>query len=477
MKGNATSSVLLIEMPFSIPLAPNPALPLLKGYLQAHGIQTDCKYWGRELFKMNRQCNFLPASTYVTLIDVPLLVGDLIFGSWLFPECHIEFEKEVGKLLSGYGIPENDKIEGLLTFEKELKKIVSRWLKEIECGNYSLIGFTITTGQLLPSLYLAKRIKAQGCQVPIVFGGSLCSKEMGISILRNFDFVDLVVDGEGEVTLCELAKKANNGEDLRGIAGTFHRSDNGKVVVNPPRPPIEDLDALPFPDYSEFFEKYCGAKDRYDIDVPIWGSRGCSWNHCTFCENIGSWGRHRARSPENIVQELLFLNETYKVSNFLFYDNSLNPKGSYFEHLCDLLIEIDRDFRLVGELRATGLTKELLKKAYRAGFTEFQIGVEALDNDLLKKMGKGTKVMDNVKALRWTSQVGITLQYNLISNFPTETKQSVENTWVVFNKVKHLGMPKISPFCTLYGSPIYRDPEKFNTNIGEPASHLSRWFP
>jgi len=127
--------------------------------------------------------------------------------------------------------------------------------------------------------------------------------------------IDYVIYGEGEETLRDLtrviASKAQPDEaTLRGIAGLCFKVD-GQPTLNPPRPLIRDLDALPMPARHLFeLERYPLYTPSGERMVTLLSSRGCPYN-CSYCFK-GIVGRtYRQRSPESIIAELHHLKDTY----------------------------------------------------------------------------------------------------------------------------------------------------------------------
>ena len=126
-------------------------------------------------------------------------------------------------------------------------------------------------------------------------------------ILRQEKVVDIIVRGEGEETLLELAKQPEL-ENIGDIKGITYRS-GGEIVQTPTRPFIQNLDALPRPDYKQIpIEKYKINGKRI---LPIISSRGCPFQ-CSFCVASEMFGRtFRARSEGNVVDEIEWLKNEY----------------------------------------------------------------------------------------------------------------------------------------------------------------------
>jgi radical SAM superfamily enzyme YgiQ (UPF0313 family) len=123
--------------------------------------------------------------------------------------------------------------------------------------------------------------------IPIIWGGIHATSNPDECI----QYADIVCIGEGEEAVCELAQAMTNGTDPSGIRNLWFRN-NGHVVKNSLRPLIQDLDALPFPDYDYDThyvvknDKINSAEEYYkDIQmVLVHTTRGCPHN-CSYCCN------------------------------------------------------------------------------------------------------------------------------------------------------------------------------------------------
>ncbi|MEK6620913.1 MAG: B12-binding domain-containing radical SAM protein, partial [Planctomycetota bacterium] len=138
-------------------------------------------------------------------------------------------------------------------------------------------------------------------------------------ILAGFPAIDSITVGEPEFTTLDLAQRVLSPKDTPdeiNIPGLAVRGKDGKAVFQP-RPPIKDLDTLPFPVRTDV-----GLYTKKSIAAYIQGSRGC-YNHCTFCYlnpfyvQAAPW---RGRSAKNVFEEIYQLHTNYGLSNFYFSD-------------------------------------------------------------------------------------------------------------------------------------------------------------
>ena len=178
---------------------------------------------------------------------------------------------------------------------------------------------------------------------------------------------DFAVKGEAENTLVEIC----SGKSLKDIKGVIWR-DEEKIVENPDRELIKNLDNIPFPAFQFYeLEKYIDKK------FPIVTSRGCPYG-CTYCSIRLTMGRgFRARSPENVVGELEHWNKTLGYDYFGFNDDCFSLDIERAKKICDLIIErgLKIKWEIRNGIRVDRVDEELLKKMKQAGCFYISFGV------------------------------------------------------------------------------------------------------
>lgn len=452
-------TVLLISMPFAETSIPSIQLTLLESYLKERNIKAISKHLylkAADFYNLNNY-NFLtnsPNDSYT---------AQMIFSKYIFPK---HWEKTNDNIRDYYNniIAYNKKFLEKFSFNNYVEQSDNfyNWVcKEIDWKDFDIIGFTLNYGQFLPSLSVAKYIKENYPEKTIVFGGSTSIGELGKRILKTFKWIDYIISGDGEEALFLLASNTN----VESIPGLIYKK-NDEIVWNENTNPI-DLNQLPIPDYSSFYQdlsqtspevqQYYSLRGR----LPIEFSRGCWWNKCTFCNLRAYHNKYREKTVERFIEELKTLSETYKMLSFQFIGNTL-PQNDYKE-LCESIINLGKDFTFYVEARAGQLNSEDYTLLKKAGFTNIQTGIETFSKNYLKKMNKGAKVIDNIAALKYCRENGITNHYNIIINYPNEEPVDFEETKRnISNISQYLDPPQISTFYVGYGSPIYDNLEKFN---------------
>ena len=147
--------------------------------------------------------------------------------------------------------------------------------------------------------------------------------------------VDIIVRGEGEETLLEVAKQPEL-QNISEIKGITFRKDN-QIIQTPIRPFIQNLDALPCRHTSRFRSKNTESTEMNLL--PVISSRGCPFQ-CSFCVASEMFGRtFRARSPNNVLDEIEWLRDEYGAEGIPFQDDTLTFDKKRALDICDGMIE------------------------------------------------------------------------------------------------------------------------------------------
>ena len=134
-----------------------------------------------------------------------------------------------------------------------------------------------------------------------------------------------------------------------------------------------------------------------------------------------------------------------------------------YRALFEKIKKLGKDFTFFVEARAGRLKSEDYKLLKEAGFSDIQTGIETFSQNYIKKMNKGTRVIDNIASLKFCKENGINNRYNIIVNYPNEERIDFEETKKNIQLFKqYLDPPNISFLQVGFGSPIYNNQEEFN---------------
>lgn len=310
-----------------------------------------------------------------------------------------------------------------------------------------IVGVTSLTESRFESFKSAKIAKESLSDSIVVMGGphvSSCAHDT----LLNVPWVDVVVRGEGEITFLELCKNLEHKIGLENVQGLSYRNKDGEIVHNSPRHLIKDLDTLPFPAFHLF------PLERYDfkLDVPGEGklpainvitSRGCPYG-CVFCATSTMYGRRwRARTPSNVVKELIYLSEEYGIRAIFFCDDTFTMNKRRVERICDLMIDQGLGLKWRCEIRVDTVNKSLLKKMKDAGCYEVFYGVESGSQRVLDSVVNKKITIEQVrKVSRWLDDLGMLQNPSYIVSFPDETPEEARQTIELMQELG--GKPSLS---------------------------------
>lgn len=301
-----------------------------------------------------------------------------------------------------------------------------------------MIGISITTVLSKNGFNIAHYIKKEYPSTLVIMGGTHATM-LPEDCLK---VCDVVVRGEGEITLSEIT----DGSDVRNIKGVSYKLGK-KIVHNPKREFISNLDNLPFPKYElSELKKYASYPE-----VSMMSSRGCPFD-CTFCCSPCMWERKlRVRTPKNIVDEIEYLRDDYGAEGISFVDDTLNIPPERGIKICAEIVKrkLNRDMFFDCQLRANKqfVSEELFKRLKQANFRKIHFGVESGSLKVLKALNKRLTLSEVKRAVRISQNSGLeTFGFFMVGNW-NEGWQDVLKTWkLIFETNIRPGFAINTPF-------------------------------
>ncbi len=377
------------------------------------------------------------------LLVVPPVSG--VYSEWPgTPHVGIGYLSE---FLSLNGI-ENDVVDmGLGYSLRDLKK-------KIRVFNPDLIGVTAVTHHHDVTYNIIDGI--QSPEYDIVVGGPHVST-IYKKVLADCK-ADFAVKSEGEHTLLELCK----GHSLSDIKGLLYRNGD-EIIENENRPFIENLDEIPFPRYKMF------ELDLYMVkQISILSSRGCPYG-CIYCPIKATIGRkYRARSAENVVDEMKYWYERGYRDFSIVDDNFTFYKDRVYE-ICDLMEKEGlKDVYLScgNGIRADRVDWDILKRMREVGFGYIAFGVESASDRVLKRIKKGEDVDTIERSIKNACELGFEVGLFFMIGNPGETLEDVKKSFRLASKypVKFVFFYDVVPFP---GTELYEWVTKNNYLCGD----------
>ncbi|MEE8570755.1 MAG: radical SAM protein [Candidatus Bathyarchaeia archaeon] len=333
-----------------------------------------------------------------------------------------------------------------------------------------VIGITSTTPSFGEACKVVRAIKDLKPECMVVMGGPHVSFE-DYSTLKS-SYVDVVVRGEGELTMRDLVKCLEKGESLSKVLGITYR-EKGVIRRNPNRPFIEDLDAL-FVSYHKL------PMSRYRFEglnyATIVSSRGCPYG-CVFCSSSLLHGKKwRCQSAERVGREVRFLIDEYGVKHIEFLDDLFTFNNKRVEEICRIFLKEKLDVQWFCSSRVDTISKELMAKMRKSGCIGIYFGIESGCQRILNLLRKGTRIQQAVKAVRGAKEIGIETVATFILGIPGETVDDIRQT-IRFAKLLKPDYAQFT-FCTPYpGTELYKFAKANNMLLSEDWSHYTTMEP
>lgn len=297
-------------------------------------------------------------------------------------------------------------------------------VKDVKKFKPEVIGITTNIITAKAAMELGSLLRHKFPHQLIIYGGPYASAYPKMILKKTKG--DVVVRGEGEITIIKLLQSLKNLKDVKGIS---YRIGN-KVFHNADRELIEDLDTLPFPAYHLLpdFKRYRSRSRKTPIGFLI-SSRGCPY-HCIYC-NANIFGKKfRPRSPANVLTEIELLVGRYGVKQIEILDDNFTFDIARAEKIFDEVLKrkIKVLFNFQNGIRADRLTPKLVKKMKQAGVYKATIGVESGDPRIQKIIKKSLDLKKVIKASKMLRKEGILVFCSFMIGLPGETPESLDRS-------------------------------------------------
>jgi anaerobic magnesium-protoporphyrin IX monomethyl ester cyclase len=289
-------------------------------------------------------------------------------------------------------------------------------------GTFDLFGITATTSLIANALDIARAIRAEFSASRIILGG-VHPTVLPEEVLAE-SAVDVVVRGEGEQTILELASE----KPLDEIQGISFRSE-GAVVHTPERQLIKNLDSLGMPAYHLLpMHRYYPAAGAYKRlpAISLLATRGCP-GRCTFCYRIFG-ASLRVRSGKKVAEEVQFLQQTYGIREIAFYDDTFTAAKKEVFAFCQGLHDLKVELTWSCFSRVDAVTEELLGTMKDAGLHQIMYGVESSSNQILQNIHKRSDIERIEHIIQMTQRLGIDVRAAFMLGNPGETEATMNET-------------------------------------------------
>ncbi len=320
------------------------------------------------------------------------------------------------------------------------------------------VGIGAMTGsQILAGIRAARWVRERFPGVPIVWGG--VHPTMLPEETLKHPCVDVVLCGEGEETLPELAAAFRRRAPLSGVRGIAYKDETGHIRVNSPRDWI-DLDSLPVdPPYDRL------PLSKYAWQFFVQTSRGCP-HRCGYCYNTFYCKRqYRTKSVPRVLEEVAHLAGRFKLAEVGFdCDDAFFCDLARVRAICEGLLEKNLRIRWTAPARFDYFARcdeDFIRLLVRSGCSGLTFGGDSGSPRILGLIGKDIEpgtMLAAAEKLRAAAGDAVAVDVNFIFGFPTETRGDFDQTLALMEELGKI-LPRIRYGVTLYtpypGTPLY----------------------
>jgi hopanoid biosynthesis associated radical SAM protein HpnJ len=292
-------------------------------------------------------------------------------------------------------------------------------------SDYELVVMHTSQPSFANDVKVAKALKERnpGLQIGLV-GAKVAVDPTGS--LEQAPVIDFVARNEFDFTIKEVAE----GRAFKDIDGLSWRDAAGKVVHNPERGILEDMDQLPF--VTEVYKRDLKIEDYFigylkHPYISFYTGRGCK-SHCTFClwpQTVGGH-KYRVRSPDHVVAEIAYAQKAFpQVREFFFDDDTFTDNLPRAEEIARKLGKLGVTWSCNAKANVPRETLQVLKDN---GCRLLLVGYESGNQQILHNIRKGLLIETAKKFTKDCRELGITIHGTFILGLPGETKATIEET-------------------------------------------------
>jgi len=304
-------------------------------------------------------------------------------------------------------------------------------IKDIIDNHIDIVAFTSTTPTYQSVVEINNVLKYKNPNIFSVLGGWHAT----VLPSDGLKYFDTVICGEGEKAFLSVL----NGNTQPLIFG---------------EPNIE-FSELPFPD-----RVLINNEDTLSLCFDICGERiaafqsrrGCPFS-CKMCaEHCMSNNNIRVRDPNDLLDEIEYVEKKFNISKFKFVDPSWDFPTADAIAFCETKLQRNNKLPWEGMVHAAFMSKDLMKLMKRSDCSQMNVGVESGSQQLLNYMGKGVTVEKIKKVFRWGKELGIHMRAFFLLGMPDETESTVEETRQLAREIDpdEFGMTLLAPYPGTY---------------------------
>jgi anaerobic magnesium-protoporphyrin IX monomethyl ester cyclase len=373
--------------------------------------------------------------TFRVLLIEPASIVDDVSGSRINTEST---SPPLGLLYIGAMMLKKGYSVKVLDMNCESIRTTDQLVRRVRMSRPDLIGISTLTPTFKNVADVANTCKKEFPDSSIVLGGYFATFNHD-RILAKYDCIDFVARREGEEIATELAAQLEKSKpNFTKIRGLSYR-ENGHVKANEERPLIKDLDRLPFPAYelvSHLTYGYFGGIRTSSKSLGgLLTSRGCHFT-CKFCSCAAFTNSTiRWRTPENVVEELQYLDDKFGIKEYMFVDDNFTFDKNRVIKICRLIKQNRLDLDWYCEGRINQADENMFREMHRSGCGVMYFGIESCVEKILRYYRKGITYDMTRSAVAKARRAGLDVVGSFIFGAPVET---LADMWETVNKAAAL---------------------------------------
>lgn len=335
--------------------------------------------------------------------------------------------------------------------------------------DYQLIGVgTMFSNNWLINRYVINLLKEHFPNALIVAGGEHATA-IPEYCLRDCEGLDMVVIGEGEETIGEVAASLLRGESYENIEGTVYKKRTDvdiEIITNPRRKRIRTIGDIAQPAWHLFpVQKYFDHGISFGVaqqrSLPIFATRGCPYE-CTFCSSPQMWGtKYSMRDVEDVIAEVKKLNTQYGVTNIDFYDLTAIVNKRWILDFCKAL---EREglvitWQIPAGTRSEAIDFEVASALKKAGCVNITYAPESGSQEMLASIKKKITPERMLHSIDQSYKAGLDIKLNIMLGYPDERISDIMRTNWFLIKASYYGATDASPsmFSPYPGSALFNE--------------------
>lgn len=339
-----------------------------------------------------------------------------------------------------------------------------------------LAGISSMTGhQIIEGIEFSQKVRSNS-NAKILWGGwhpTLLPEQ----VLEQ-DYVDFIIEGQGELPFRHLVESLVNGYDFYDIQGLGYKKNN-KLVINQNNT-FQDPNTFPPIDYKSFdITPYIYRSKFAERTFEFYISYGCPYN-CAFCSLATVYNRKWYHADTaSIISNLKYFNEVYGIDCIKFNDDNFFVNKNFTIELCKAIIDSGLKIKWLTSAHAGHFIRLFddsdVKLMKAAGLITILVGAETGDQEVLGIICKKTTPTDNLDMLRLMKKNNINTHFSIILCFPYNPDKDVIETFKMLVKAKLIDTELILQFhffIPFPGTAIYVD----SLNYGFiPPDSMESW--